>query len=487
MSAVAERDEGLREAVNILLVDDKPDNLLALEAVLKPLRQNLIRANSGEEALKLLLRHEFAVILLDVQMPELDGFETATYIKQVEKTRHIPIIFLTAISKDASHVFQGYSVGAVDYLFKPYDPNVLRSKVSVFVDLYQKNAALAESEERFRKSFDHAPIGVALLDAGGRWLEVNQALCLMLGYSEAQFLSMTLEDILHPADPGMDLEEIARSLVGDMRAFHLEKLFVNQRGDTMHALISIALVESSGASTPYFILQVDDITERKRLEAFRDQFIGHAAHELRTPVSVLKGTADLLGDADSMTPEDVQRCLEVMTRQSRRLAWLVETLLDLSRLQEGHFAVESVPVTLVELVEQVIESAPPPDGKSVDVKIEDGAVALVDRRSLDQIVTNLITNAYKYGGPHVSIQGERADGQVELVVADDGAGISDDLAPRLFEPFIRGKQAATIQGSGLGLALVRSLAEANGGKIVYSPNDPVGARFVLSLKAPDGS
>jgi PAS domain S-box-containing protein len=487
MSAMAERDERLREPVNILLVDDKPENLLALEAVLKPLRQNLIRANSGEEALKLLLRQEFAVILLDVQMPGLDGFETATYIKQVEKTRHIPIIFLTAISKDASHVFQGYSVGAVDYLFKPYDPNVLRSKVTVFVDLYQKNAALAESEERFRKSFDNAPIGVALLDAGGHWLEVNQALCLMLGYTEAQFLAMTLEDVLHPADPGMDLDEIARSLGGGLRAFHLEKLFVNQRGDTMHALISIALVESSGASAPYFILQVDDITERKRLESFRDQFIGHAAHELRTPVSVLKGTADLLADADRMTPEDVQRCLEVMTRQSRRLAWLVETLLDLSRLQEGHFAVESVPVTLVELVEQVIQSAPPPDGKSIDVKIDDGAVALVDRRSLDQIMTNLITNAYKYGGAHVSIEGEREDGQVKVVVADDGAGVSDDLAPRLFEPFIRGKQAATIQGSGLGLALVRSLAEANGGKVVYSPNDPVGARFILSLKAPDGS
>jgi PAS domain S-box-containing protein len=486
MSASTDRDQSFGEPVNILLVDDKPENLLALEAVLKPLRQNLMRANSGEEALKLLLRREFAVILLDVQMPGLDGFETAAYIKQIEKTRHIPIIFLTAISKDASHVFQGYSVGAVDYLFKPYDPNVLRSKVSVFVDLYQKSAALAESEERFRKSFDNAPIGVALLDAKGRWLEVNRALCDILGYTEAQFLSMTLEDVLHPADPGIDLDEITESLTGEMRAFHLEKLFVNQRGETMHALISIALVGSSPTGTPYFILQVDDITERKRLEAFRDQFIGHAAHELRTPVSVLKGTADLLGDADRMSPEDVQRCLDVMTRQSQRLAWLVETLLDLSRLQEGHFVVQSEPVTVAELVEQVIQNAPPPDGKSVDVKIEDGVVALVDKRSLDQIVTNLLTNAYKYGGPNVSIRGQRADGRVELVVADDGVGIPDDLAPRLFEPFIRGRQASTVQGSGLGLALVRSLAEANGGKIVYGPNEPEGARFVLSLETPHG-
>ncbi|MEA2460074.1 MAG: hypothetical protein QOH90_251 [Actinomycetota bacterium] len=122
--------------VNILLVDDRPENLLALEAVLEPLNQNLIKAASGEEALKRLLNDDFAVILLDVQMPGLDGFETAELIKAREKTRHIPIIFLTAISKDPHHALRGYSVGAVDYIFKPFDPEVLRSKVGVFIDLY---------------------------------------------------------------------------------------------------------------------------------------------------------------------------------------------------------------------------------------------------------------------------------------------------------------------------------------------------------------
>jgi diguanylate cyclase (GGDEF)-like protein len=125
------------EPANILMVDDRPENLLALEAVLEPLGQNLVRANSGEEALRRLLVEEFAVILLDVQMPGLDGFETAAHIKQREKTRHIPIIFLTAISKDAHHALRGYTVGAVDYIFKPFEPSVLRSKVSVFVDLYR--------------------------------------------------------------------------------------------------------------------------------------------------------------------------------------------------------------------------------------------------------------------------------------------------------------------------------------------------------------
>jgi PAS domain S-box-containing protein len=135
----------------ILLVDDRPQNLLALEAILEPLGHELVTAGSGEEALKRLLRRDFAVILLDVQMPRLDGFETARLIKGRERTRDLPIIFLTAYGKDAAHVFRGYSAGAVDYLFKPFDPEVLRSKVAVFVELWEKRRQLLEQAERLRE------------------------------------------------------------------------------------------------------------------------------------------------------------------------------------------------------------------------------------------------------------------------------------------------------------------------------------------------
>jgi CheY-like chemotaxis protein len=130
------------ERANILLVDDRPQNLLALSAILEPLGHNLVEARSGEEALKALLKEEFALVLLDVQMPELDGFETAALIKQRERTRHVPIIFLTALSRDARQISRGYSGGAVDYIVKPFDPDLLRSKVSVFVELHQKRAQL---------------------------------------------------------------------------------------------------------------------------------------------------------------------------------------------------------------------------------------------------------------------------------------------------------------------------------------------------------
>src|SRR6266566_939504 len=136
---------------NILLVDDRPENLLALEAILEPLGQNLLYAQSGEEALRELLQHDVAIILLDVQMPVLDGFETARLIKQRERTKHIPIIFVTAISKEEEHVFRGYSAGAVDYILKPIDPDILRSKVAVFVELWEKNKQLREQAEQLHE------------------------------------------------------------------------------------------------------------------------------------------------------------------------------------------------------------------------------------------------------------------------------------------------------------------------------------------------
>ncbi|MFP8959474.1 two-component system response regulator [Streptomyces nanhaiensis] len=142
------------QKAKILLVDDRPENLLALEAILSALDQTLVRASSGEEALKALLTDDFAVILLDVQMPGMDGFETAAHIKRRERTRDIPIIFLTAINHGPHHTFRGYAAGAVDYISKPFDPWVLRAKVSVFVDLYMKNVQLREQAALLRLQID---------------------------------------------------------------------------------------------------------------------------------------------------------------------------------------------------------------------------------------------------------------------------------------------------------------------------------------------
>jgi len=140
------------QRVNLLLVDDRPENLLALEAILEPLGQTMIRANSGPDALKQVLADDFAVILLDVQMPGMNGFEVAEIIKSRERSRTIPIIFLSAISKEDAYVFKGYSMGAVDYVFKPFNPDILRSKVAVFVDLYLKQEEIQRQADLLRES-----------------------------------------------------------------------------------------------------------------------------------------------------------------------------------------------------------------------------------------------------------------------------------------------------------------------------------------------
>ncbi len=139
------------EKANILLVDDQPNNLLALEATLEGLGQNLVKARSGPEALKWLLNHQFAVILLDVLMPDMDGFETAELIRQREKTQRTPIIFLTAIGQNDMHMFKGYSVGAVDYLSKPVMPEILKSKVRVFVELFEKTEEVKRQAGQLRE------------------------------------------------------------------------------------------------------------------------------------------------------------------------------------------------------------------------------------------------------------------------------------------------------------------------------------------------
>lgn len=155
------------QKAKILLVDDRPENLLALEAILSALDQTLVRASSGEEALKALLTDDFAVILLDVQMPGMDGFETAAHIKRRERTRDIPIIFLTAINHGPHHTFRGYAAGAVDYISKPFDPWVLRAKVSVFVELYMKNCQLREQAALLRLQLEGGG-GKAAVEAATR-------------------------------------------------------------------------------------------------------------------------------------------------------------------------------------------------------------------------------------------------------------------------------------------------------------------------------
>ncbi len=291
----------------VLLVDDRPENLVALEATLAPLECELVSAASGAEALRALLDGHFAVIVLDVQMPDLDGFETATYIKRRERTRAIPIIFVTAISKEPHHVFRGYEAGAVDYLFKPFEPEVLRAKVAVFLELWRSNRALRAGEALQRATFDGAPIGMARLDEHERIAAVNRALCDTLGRAEADLLGRRLDELVHPDDRAADAEQRRRLRAGELERYEVEVRLVGARGRRTPALLSWSLaLDETGETPPVSLVAVQDLGERQRAQRAREALLREqvARAEAEAVTQRLQALAQVLDAALAPLPLD---------------------------------------------------------------------------------------------------------------------------------------------------------------------------------------
>jgi PAS domain S-box-containing protein len=272
-------------AANILLVDDREENLVALEAILAPLGQNLIRVKSGEDALRELLLRDVAVILLDVQMPTLDGFQTAGLIKAREKTRSIPIIFLTAISKDQAHVFRGYAAGAVDYVFKPFDPDALRSKVAVFVELHQKNEQLRQqeellrdreldrvlraSEERYRALADAMPQIVWTSTPDGRATYYSRRWFEYTGLKPGPAKGDEWAQVVHPDDLAATLDRRQESLASGL-VFEVQYRFRGADGVYRWHLGRAIPVRNRGGAVEFWVGTATDIDAQKRIEQAQD-------------------------------------------------------------------------------------------------------------------------------------------------------------------------------------------------------------------------
>jgi PAS domain S-box-containing protein len=267
---------------SILLVDDRPENLLALRAILEPLGEELVEAGSGEAALRILLgRDDFAVILLDVQMPGLDGFGTATLIKQRERTKNIPIIFVTAISKEEQHVFRGYETGAVDYVFKPFDPDVLRAKVGVFVELWEKNEQLRrqaeliaiqemaelrrESVERYRQLADAMPQIVWTSDTQGRATYFNRRWFEYTGMTPDEADPAAWVRVCHPDDLPHAMARRQETLESG-EVFEVEYRFRSADGTYRWHLGRAIPIRNESGAVDFWIGTATDIDDRKRVE-----------------------------------------------------------------------------------------------------------------------------------------------------------------------------------------------------------------------------
>ncbi len=501
-------------SASILLVDDHPANVVALEAILAPLGHELCTATSGEDALRQLLRRDFALILLDVQMAGLDGFQTANLIKQRPRSRYIPIIFITAVGRDAAHVFRGYAEGAVDYLVKPFDPDILRSKAQVFVDLYlkevqlkaqarllrehERDTLLRAGEERYRHLLDVMPQSIWASDAEGRLTFWNRAGIDYLGHQPGPVTGESLWSALHPEDRGSVREAFEE---GFARKEPFERQLRLRRASDGAYRWHLARVvpergSDGGGEVTGWIATAIDIDDQKNAEqvlreaiGLREDFLSVASHELRTPLTSLRLEVENLlrfarrkaGDAAG----DVIQRTERIDVQAARLNHLIDELLDVSRIAAGRLELQIEEVDLVAVVDEVrtrLGDEARRRGCVLDVRGQQRAVGAWDASRLDQVITNLLSNAIKYGaGKPIEITVDVTGDRAVLAVHDHGLGISAEDQDRIFRRFERAASSRNYSGIGLGLWIVKQIVEALGGTVSVDSRPELGATFTVEL------
>jgi signal transduction histidine kinase len=511
-------------SADILLVDDHADSLEALEATLQPLGQKMVKAQSGREALKALLERDFAVVLLDVRMPGMDGFETAKLIRERPRSSRTPIIFLTGIDQGRLPEFRAYSLGAVDYLVKPFEPEILRSKVSVFVELSLKTdqvrralelvsqnekqqherqllrqqvEAAAQHRAWLEAVLDAMPTPLLLLDPPKMTpIFANRA---ARGLASGAFASEGGDQVELFDDAGIPLPPEqrpgARLARGEqLKGQTLRWQHQGQRGELQ--VHSERLAAAYGRSETVLVSLLD-VTDLKRLEhqlreaiVAREDFLAVGSHELRTPLTAVKfqvRNAQVAWNKAPTGPPKVIACINEIEKSVDRLVRLSDYLLDVSRLSASKLSLNLAPMDLSSMVREVVKRHAPEltaVGTELSLAVEDDVTGVWDKARLEQVLTNLLDNARKYAsGASLTLSLEQRGGRATLIVADHGPGIPVDRLGTLFQRFTRTEAPEDSRGFGLGLWIAAQLVERHGGTIDVE-SSPAGTRFVIGLPQP---
>ncbi|MGQ0661027.1 response regulator [Sphingosinicella sp.] len=520
----------------VLIVDDDEHNLLAIRTVLEDIADIEV-ASSGEEALRHLLREEFAVILLDVFMPGMDGYETARIIRSREQTRRVPIVFLSAVNKEKEHLLRGYAMGAVDYVFKPVEPVVLRSKVAVFVDLF------AMTREVQRKAEQEQALLDANLKANAERLRVEQELRLaeqrqaaiiqslpIVLYLESRddsprvpqfvggnFRSVTgfeFEDVLrvptlwadrlHPDDRERVIAAISERAASGAMA--IEYRWRCADGEYKHFLDQAVLLPGGTGARPQYAGTLLDVSERKELEhqllhAHKMDAIGKLtggiAHDFNNLLAAVLGGLTLIERRVPLAEEE-GRILGMTRRAAEQGSELVSRLLAFSRRQQlrpGDIDLSALSTSLAEILSHTL-------GGLVEIEWRiagDAWRAYADPTQLELALMNLAINArdaMPQGGLITFVIGNRdaparnalgieAGDYVVITVADEGSGIAPEMLTKVTEPFFTTKEAG--KGTGLGLSMVYGFARQSGGTIDIQSEVGKGTRIDLWLPRARGT
>ncbi|MCK9201277.1 MAG: response regulator [Gallionella sp.] len=490
----------MSDRVAILLVDDRPGNLVALEAVLNGLKIDLVKAMSGDEALRLTLRQDFALVLLDVQMPGMSGFEMAELMRANPKTRHLPIIFVTAGMKDAQLQFKGYELGAVDYLIKPFEPHVLQSKVKVFCELYRQRRRLERTHQEslinaMREGFAHCkmlyedrqPVDFVLT-------EVNTAFEQLSGLKnvEGRRVSEILPGI---RESNPELFEI----FGKVAATGNPELFETY----VKPLDRWFSVSVYSTEKEHFVAVFQNITERKQAEDelraakaeaerannAKSRFLAAASHDLRQPLSSLSLYVESLGA--QLEPSD-SRLLTNMKDCVANLSEMLSKLLDLSKLDAG-VVTPHIGDFALETIFAKVASSHAPEANEKGLTLRFRATRLIghtDPVLLQCIVGNLVSNAIRYtarGG--VLLGCRRRQGKMWIEVWDTGIGIPADKTGEIFEEFkqLDNQERNQLKGSGLGLAIVAKKTALLGLQVQVRSRMGKGTVFAVELPVGQGA
>ncbi len=400
----------------ILIVDDRQENLFAIESILKKLDVHIIKANSGNEALAKTIHYDLALILLDVQMPEMDGYEVAELLRMKEETKHIPIIFITAIDRDDKREMQGYESGAIDFIFKPIDNQILIGKVRIFLQLYENQLKLKmsvktlEEEITKRKKLEH--------------------------------------EIIKHRD-------------------HLQEMVDEQTVD---------LKEAKEAAEAASLL--------------KDQFLNMVSHELRTPLTTMLGPLGIIVDELSeLDLSDAKEMAELAEKSAERMLLIVEDLLCVTRMEAGNMEFHNESENVADMVRQAVKTNTNLAEKyGAEFVLEDlvDANIMVDSDRFGQVMTNILSNAVKYGitpeNKQVTVSASCYQNNiVRIQVADRGKGIPEDFQPYVFNRFTMADSSDVREkgGLGLGMLITKGFVKHMGGEIGFESKTDKGTTFWL--------
>jgi len=486
--------------INILIVDDREENIVALEALLAREDIRLFSTTSPNEALKMAWENNISIAVVDVQMPEMDGFELARMLKSNHKTKDIFIIFVTAISKETKYAVKGFGTGAVDYLYKPLDPYITSAKVDAFIQLARTQSELKTKNtelQNYATVIKNSADIICAVNAQNLRLEtINPAVEKILGHRPAEILGKSIIDFAveeDKADFRKKLGEIIKDNINysvseyRFETFGKQKMWVECRMSFTNKTIFLNISDISPQKS-----YQEQLIKSKELAEYgkkvKESFLANMSHELRTPLNGIIGLINLLQKTN--TTEQQDGMLDLLQTSSNSLLAVINDILDISKMEAGKFSINRAPSNLRHLLKSICDLLKfKADEKNIEflTTIDKNVPEYinVDGLRINQILMNLLSNAIKFTDKgyvklNVSVLQKHNDKvKLRFTVEDSGIGIPAESLSTVFNSFEQAEDDTTNKygGTGLGLAIVKKLIELKGGDLTVNSQIGKGSVF----------